>query len=82
MTETSAEISMPVTDEMVDAAARASFREGFMRHAPELAESWRYKGEFGGDDGSHAYGPDPEGEALDRASAELVSKIQEVLSDE
>ena len=45
----------------------------------ELAESWRYKGEFGFDDRSPAYGPGPEDEALDRASAELVSKIQEAL---
>ena len=42
-----------VTDEMVDAAAHASFRDGFMRHAPEhetrelsdyddgIRESWR-----------------------------------------
>ncbi len=36
-----------------------------------LAEQWRYKGEFGWDDGSHAYGPDEEGFVLDRASAEL-----------
>ena len=30
-----------------------------------LADEWTYKGEFGWDDGSHAYGPDCEGQALD-----------------
>ena len=53
--------------------------ERALRVVLELAEGWRYKGEFGWDDGSHAYGPGPEGEALDRASVELVSKIKEAM---
>ena len=53
--------------------------ERALRGALELAESWRYKGEFGWDDGSHAYGPGPEDVALDHAGAELVSTIQEAL---
>ena len=53
--------------------------ERALRDVLELAESWRYKGEFGFDDGSHAYVPDPKDEALDWASAERVTTIQEVL---
>ena len=53
-----------------------------LRAVMALAESWRYKGEFGWDDGSHAYGPGPEDEILDCASAEIVSAIKEALGDE
>ena len=36
-----------------------------------LADEWTYNGEFGWDDGSHAYGPDREGQTLDYAAAKL-----------
>ena len=43
----------------------------------ELAAEWTYKGEFGWDDGSHAYGPDCEGQALDYAAAKLRRALDE-----
>ena len=64
---------------IASAPDRLDRMERALRAVLELAERWRYKGEFGFDDGSHAYGPDPEDEALDWASAELVTTIQEVL---
>ena len=42
-----------------------------------LADEWTYKGEFGWDDGSHAYGPDCEGQALDYAAAKLRRALDE-----
>ena len=42
-----------------------------------LADEWTYKGEFGWGDGSHAYGPDCEGPALDHAAAELRRILDE-----
>ncbi len=73
--------NVPECDANLIASApdRLDRMERALRVVLELAEGWRYKGEFGWDDGSHAYGPGPEGEALDWASAELVSKIQEAL---
>lgn len=46
-----------------------------------LAEEWRYKGEFGWDDGSHAYGPDQAGQVLDDASAKLRAILDAVTQD-
>ena len=43
----------------------------------ELADEWTYNGEFGWDDGSHAYGPDCEGQALDYAAAKLRRALDE-----
>ncbi|WP_461169315.1 hypothetical protein [Arthrobacter sp. Z1-15] len=40
-----------------------------------LAEQWRYKGEFGGGAWQEGHGPDPEGAALDDASAALRGAI-------
>ena len=42
-----------------------------------LADEWTYNGEFGWDDGSHAYGPDCEGQALDYAAAKLRRALDE-----
>lgn len=42
-----------------------------------LVDEWTYKGEFGWDDGSHAYGPDCEGQALDYAAAKLRRALDE-----
>lgn len=43
----------------------------------ELAAEWTYNGEFGWDDGSHAYGTDCEGQALDYAAAKLRRALDE-----
>ena len=42
-----------------------------------LADEWTHNGEFGWDDGSHAYGPDCEGQALDYAAAKLRRALDE-----
>ena len=42
-----------------------------------LADEWTYKGEFGWDDGSHAYGTDCVVQALDYAAAELRRALDE-----
>ena len=42
-----------------------------------LADEWTYNGEFGWDDGSHVYGPDCEGQALDYAAAKLRRALDE-----
>ena len=42
-----------------------------------LADEWTYNGEFGWDDGSHAYGTDCEGQALDYAAAKLRRALDE-----
>ena len=42
-----------------------------------LADEWTYNGEFGWDDGSHTYGPDCEGQALDYAAAKLRRALDE-----
>lgn len=42
----------------------------------KLAQSWKYDGRFGYDDGSHAYGPDPEGIVLDDAAHELIKVLR------
>ena len=44
-----------------------------------LADEWTHNGEFGWDDGSHAYGPDCEGQALDYAAAKLRRALDEEL---
>ena len=42
-----------------------------------LADEWTYNGEFGWDDGSHAYGTDCVVQALDYAAAELRRALDE-----
>ena len=42
-----------------------------------LADEWTYNGELGWDDGSHVYGPDCEGQALDYAAAKLRRALDE-----
>jgi hypothetical protein len=44
-----------------------------------LAEEWRYKGEFGWGAWQEGHGPDPEGYALDGASADLRTAIGDAL---
>lgn len=41
----------------------------------ELAEEWRYKGEFGWGAWQEGHGPDPEGTALDHASSQLLAAL-------
>ena len=42
-----------------------------------LADEWTYNGEFGWDGGSHAYGTDCAGQALDYAAAKLRRALDE-----
>jgi hypothetical protein len=44
-----------------------------------LAEEWRYKGEHGWGAWQEGHGPDPEGYALDGASADLRAAIHDAL---
>lgn len=46
-----------------------------VRAVLELAESWRYKGEYGWGAWQEGHGPDPEGYVLDRAAADIRAAI-------
>lgn len=48
----------------------------------ELAEEWRYKGEFGWGAWQEGHGPDPEGAALDNASSRIRSAVEAALRGE
>ena len=56
---------------LLDAAAERDALAAKVETVRALADEWAYKGEFGWDDGSHAYGPDCERRALDYAAAKL-----------
>lgn len=43
-----------------------------------LAESWKYDGRYGYDDGSHATGPGPDDTILDGAAADLLGLLDGV----
>jgi hypothetical protein len=47
-----------------------------LRRVEELAEKWRYKGEFGWGAWQEGYGPDQEGYVLDGAASELRAAIK------
>ena len=51
--------------------ARAKKAEATIARVRELAEKWRYKGEFGWGPWQEGEGPDPEGHILDCASSDL-----------
>ena len=57
--------------------ARAKAAEAILAAVRGLAEKWRYKGEFGWDDGSHDNGPDHEADVLDHAAHELLIVLGE-----
>jgi|GEM_PF-6724951 len=48
---------------------------GQLAKVRELAEEWRYKGEFGWGAWQEGHGPDPEGTALDHASSQLRAAL-------
>ena len=62
---------------LLDAAAERDALAAKVESVRALADEWTYKGEFGWDDGSHAYGPDCEGQALDYAAAKLRRALDE-----
>ena len=65
-----------IPDLLAAAAERDALAAGVER-VRALADEWTYNGEFGWDDGSHAYGPDCEGQALDYAAAKLRRALDE-----
>ena len=62
---------------LLDAAAERDALAAGVERVRALADEWTYNGEFGWDDGSHAYGPDCEGQALDYAAAKLRRALDE-----
>jgi hypothetical protein len=46
-----------------------------------LAETWRYKGEFGWGAWQEGHGPDHEGTVLDAAAAEIRSAIEKAVAE-
>ena len=66
-----------VVDGALDAAAERDALAAKVERVRALADEWTYNGEFGWDDGSHAYGPDCEGQALDYAAAKLRRALDE-----
>ena len=64
---------------LLDVAAERDALAAKVERVRELADEWTYNGEFGWDDGSHAYGPDCEGQALDYAAAKLRRALDEEL---
>lgn len=81
---TAARIPCPVCPEcgahqlgLLDAAAERDALAAKVERVRALADEWTYNGEFGWDDGSHAYGPDCEGQALDYAAAKLRRALDE-----
>ena len=62
---------------LLDAAAERDALAAKVERIRALADEWTYNGEFGWDDGSHAYGPDCEGQALDYAAAKLRRALDE-----
>ena len=64
---------------LLDAAAERDALAAKVERVRALADEWTYNGEFGWDDGSHAYGPDCEGQALDYAAAKLRRALDEEL---
>ena len=62
---------------LLDAAAERDALAAKVERVRALAAEWTYNGEFGWDDGSHAYGPDCEGQALDYAAAKLRRALDE-----
>ena len=63
--------------DLLDAAAERDALAAKVERVRALADEWSYNGEFGWDDGSHAYGPDCEGQALDYAAAKLRRALDE-----
>ncbi|GAP53844.1 hypothetical protein AHiyo6_04090 [Arthrobacter sp. Hiyo6] len=59
--------------------ALARKQQAAIEAALALAEEWRYKGEFGWGAWQEGHGPDPEGYALDGASADLRAAITDAL---
>lgn len=51
-----------------------------LRGVLELAEEWKYKGEFGWGAWQEGYGPGPEGHILDSVAHELVDVITAMLT--
>ena len=66
-----------MTEARDNARAEVERLTALVERVRELADEWTYKGEFGWDDGSHAYGPDCEGQALDYAAAKLSRALDE-----
>ena len=62
---------------LLDAASERDALAAKVERVRALADEWTYNGEFGWDDGSHAYGPDCEGQALDYAAAKLRRALDE-----
>ena len=62
---------------LLDAAAERDALAAKVERVRALADEWTYNGEFGWDDGSHAYGTDCEGQALDYAAAKLRRALDE-----
>lgn len=58
--------------ELVAEVKRLRAMEGRVRM---LAESWRYKGEFGWGAWQEGHGPDPEGQILDDAATKLLKAV-------
>ena len=66
-----------MTEARNNARAEVERLTALVERVRALADEWTYNGEFGWDDGSHAYGPDCEGQALDYAAAKLRRALDE-----
>ena len=62
---------------LLDAAAERDALAAKVERVRALADEWTYNGEFGWDDGSHAYGTDCVVQALDYAAAKLRRALDE-----
>ena len=62
---------------LLDAAAERDALAAAVERVRALADEWTYNGEFGWDDGSHAYGTDCVVQALDYAAAKLRRALDE-----
>ena len=62
---------------LLDAAAERDALAAKVERVRALAAEWTYNGEFGWDDGSHAYGTDCVVQALDYAAAKLRRALDE-----
>ena len=62
---------------LLDAAAERDALAAKVERVRALADEWTYNGEFGWDGGSHAYGTDCVGQALDYAAAKLRRALDE-----
>ena len=72
-----AEMASDSLPALLDVAAERDALAAGVERVRALADEWTYNGEFGWDDGSHAYGTDCVVQALDYAAAKLRRALDE-----